>query len=54
MYWSSALTERKLPMQYTISMEISAEEAWKSSLQIITLTGGSVAYSSYHSSSFFK
>ena len=41
--WSTALTERKLPMQSTISMEVYAEEAWKPSLQIIALTAGSVA-----------
>ena len=54
MCWSSALTQRKLPMQCTISMEVYAKEAWKPSLQIIVFTGGSVVYSSYHSSSFFK
>ena len=53
-YWSSAPTQRKLPMQCTISVEVYAKEAWKPSLQIIVFTCGSVAYSSYHSSSFFK
>ena len=52
--WSTTLIERKLLMQFTVSIKVYAEEAWKPSLQIIALTGGSVAYSSYHSTSFFK
>ena len=34
-------------------MEVYTEEAWRPSLHIIALTDGSVAYSSYHSSSLF-
>ena len=52
--WSTGITERKLPMQYTISLEVYVEEGWKLSLHIIPLTSGSVAYSSYHSISFLK
>ena len=52
--WSTALTERKLSMQYTISMEIYVKEAWKPSLHIIACTGESVRCSSYHLSSLFK
>ena len=52
--WSTALTKRKLPVQCTISMEVCTEEAWKPSLQIIALPGGSVAYRSYISSSFLN
>ena len=53
-HWSTGLTKRKLPMQCTKSMEVYTKEAWKPSLYLITLTGGSVAYSSYRSSSFSK
>ena len=52
--WSTGLTKRKLPMQCAISVAVYAEEAWKPSLHVIALTGGPVAYSIYHSSSFFK
>ena len=41
-------------MQFTIGMEVYAKEARKPSLHIILLSVGSVAYSSYNSSSFFK
>ena len=36
--WSTGLTERKLPMQYTISLEVYVEKALKPTLNIITLT----------------
>ena len=52
--WSTALTKRKLPIQCTISLEVYAEEAWKTNLYIIALTGRSVACSSYHSNGFFR
>ena len=45
-HWSIGLTQRKLSMQCTMSMDVYAEEAWKPSLYIIPLTGGIVAYSS--------
>ena len=51
--WSTGLTKRKLPMQCTKRLEVYAKETQKPSLHIITLKGGSVAYSSYHSISFF-
>ena len=52
--WSTGLTEGKLPVQCTISVEVYAKEARKPSLHIIALTVGSVGHSIYHSSSFFK
>ena len=52
--WSTGLTKRKLPMLCTSSVEVYTKEAWKPVLHIAALTGGSVAYSSYHSSSFYK
>ena len=36
-------------MQSTISMDVYVKEAWKPSLHIIAVTGGSMVYSSYHS-----
>ena len=53
-HWSTGLPERKLPMQCTLNVELYAKGAWKPCLYIIALTGGSVGYSSYHSSSLFK
>ena len=52
-WWSIGLTERKLPMHAMLSVEVYAKESWKPRLNIIALTGVSVAYSSYHLSSFF-
>ena len=51
--WPTALTKRKLSMQCTIYVEVYIKEAWKPSLHIIAFTSGSLAYCSYHSSSFF-
>ena len=42
--WSTGLTKRKLPMQYTISVDVYAKEAQKPSLHIIALTDGPGAY----------
>ena len=53
-HWSTGLTERKLPMKCTLNVELYAKGAWKPCLYIIALTGGSVGYSSYHSSSLFR
>ena len=52
-HWSYQ-KKKKLPKQCPISVKVYAKEACKPSLHIIALTGGSVGYSSYHSSSFFK
>ena len=41
-------------MQCTINADVYAEDARNPSLLIIALTGGLMAYNSYHYSSFFK
>ena len=42
-HWSK-LKKKILPMQCTIIVEVYAKEVWRSSLFIIALTGGSVAF----------
>ena len=41
-------------MQCTVNADVYAEDARNPSLLIIALTGGLMAYNSYHCSSFFK